>query len=112
MVPFYLRQRCGRCHLHGNPRAKICKINRRVVRVFGGVQVSKAPKPKNLTHEAADEVFGDLVVIRQAHRRIAFGLRDDMCELVAEPVNQVLLLQDCACVASYLSTASLLLSVA
>lgn len=71
--------------------------------MFAGVQVPKATEAKNLAHQAADEVFGDLVVVREAHRRIALGLGDDMRELVAESVNKFLLLQDSACATSYLS---------
>jgi hypothetical protein len=50
--------------LHGNPCAKVCKINRRIVCVLAGVQVPEAAEAKNLAHQAADEVFSDLVVVR------------------------------------------------
>jgi hypothetical protein len=51
--------------LHGNPCAKVYKINRRIVCVLAGVQVPEAAEAKNLAHQAAaDEVFSDLVVVR------------------------------------------------
>jgi len=70
---------------------------------LGGVGIPKATKAEDFVHQAADEVFGDLVVIRQSHRRVAVGLCHDTCDLVAESVNEVLLIQESGRIASYVA---------
>src|SRR5580698_4577999 len=45
-------------------------------------------------HQAANQVFGNFVVIGKTHCRIAFGLGDDMREFVTQPIDEILLLHD------------------